>query len=131
MMRWTATFVSAVVIVFSLTFIVTRRTAATAPRLVVAPITAVAPLRVRTLRSAPALPRLRRPRGGATTAAPATAPAAAPAAAPVAPPSTPPSTPPSSSSSNSTRPTGPGLCARAAWIQQTGGAPALPRTGRC
>ena len=126
MMRWTATFVSAVVIVFSLTFIVTRRTAATAPtapRLVVAPITAVAPLRVRTLRSAPALPRLRRPRGGATTAAPA--------AAPVAPPSTPPSTPPSSSSSNSTRPTGPGLCARAAWIQQTGGAPALPRTGRC
>ena len=126
MMRWTATFVSAVVIVFSLTFIVTRRTAATAPtapRLVVAPITAVAPLRVRTLRSAPALPRLRRPRGGATTAAPATAPAAAPVA--------PPSTPPSSSSSNSTRPTGPGLCARAAWIQQTGGAPALPRTGRC
>ena len=127
MMRWTATFVSAVVIVFSLTFIVTRRTAATAPRLVVSPIADVPPLRVRTLRSAPALPRLRRPRGGATTAAPATA----PAAAPVAPPSTPPSTPPSSSSSNSTRPTGPGLCARAAWIQQTGGAPALPRTGRC
>jgi len=126
MMRWTATFVSAVVIVFSLTFIVTRRTAATAPtapRLVVSPIADVPPLRVRTLRSAPALPRLRRPRGGATTAAPATAPAAAPVA--------PPSTPPSTSSSNSTRPTGPGLCARAAWIQQTGGAPALPRTGRC
>ena len=128
MMRWTAMLLSAVVIVFSLTFIVTRRTAATppaAPQLVEVPIAAATPLRVRTLRGAPPLPRLRSPRSvSAAPAAPAAA-AAAPlaAAAPMAP-----VAPPPSASSN---PPPEVLCARAALMRMTGGAPALPRTGRC
>jgi len=123
-MRWTATLVSAVVIVFSVTFIVTRRTADVAPapaQLVASPVAAGTPLRVRTLRGAPPLPRLRdRAPAAAAVVAPAPPAPPAPSASPAVP-----EAPPSASAGP------PGLCARAAWMQLTGGAPALPRTGRC
>ncbi len=119
MMRWAATLLSALIVIFSLTFIVTRRNAAgaatQAPQLVATPIAAGPTLRVRTLRGAAPLPRLRR--SGAAAAAPSApgAPAAPPPPPPVGSSVTPPKV----------------LCARAAWAQLTGGAPALPQTGRC
>jgi hypothetical protein len=116
MMRWTATLVSAVVTVFSLTFVVTRRTADAAPKaaqLVASSIAAGTPLRVRTLRGVPALPRLRRAPSGA---------AAAPAVAPLPPP------PPSAVAPE---PPEPVLCARAAWAGLTGGVSPLVQPGRC
>lgn len=119
MMRWTATLVSAVVIVFSATFIATRLSAGTAsatPQLRTASILAGKPLRVRTLRGVAPLPRLHRVQTSAASPVP------------VAPLSTP---PPPPQASSSTRPPAEALCARAAWLQFAGGAPALPRTGRC
>ena len=118
-MRWTATLLSAVVIVFSATFIVTRLfagPASAAPQLRTAPILASEPLSVHTLRSVAPLPRLHRVQRSE------------PAAVPVAPRSTP--LPPPQGSS-STGPPAEASCARAAWLEPAGGAPALPRTGRC
>jgi hypothetical protein len=122
MMRWTATLVSAVVTVFSLTFVVTRRTADEAPKaaqLVASSIAAGTPLRVRTLRGVPALPRLRHAPSGAAAAAAAAAGAAA-APLPPPPPSAAPPAPPE-----------PVLCARAAWAGLTGGVSPLVQPGRC
>ena len=119
MMRWTATLVSAVVIVFSATFIVTRLSAGTAsaaPQLRTVSNVAGKPLRVRTMRGVAPLPRLHRVQGSAPTAAPV-----APLSTPLPPPQ----------ASSSTKPPAEALCARAAWLQFAGGAPALPRTGRC
>ena len=117
MMRWTATLVSAVVFVFSATFIVTRLAAgpaSAAPQLRTASILAGRPLPVRTLRSVAALPRLH--------PGPRSTPPAVAAASPAGPP------PPAASPA---KPHAEKLCARAAWLQHAGGAPALPRTGRC
>ena len=113
MMRWTATLVSAVVIVFSLTFIVTRRTADAASQvsqLVPSPVAAGTPLRVRTLRSVPALPRLRGAGSGA-----AAVPSAAAAAGPPAVARPPAVAPPSAPFSAAPVPPPETLCARAAW----------------
>jgi hypothetical protein len=130
MMRWTATLVSAVVVVFSATFIVARVSAGTAaaPQLRTASIVAGKPLRVRTLRGVAPLPRLHR----VQSAAPATVPTV-PLSPP--PPAVPPplqaSPPPPPPASSSTRPPPGALCARAVWLKFVGGAPASPRTGRC
>jgi hypothetical protein len=126
MMRWTATLVSAVVLVFSLTFAVARRGATAAPAaqpLAAAPARAGVPLRVRTLRAVPPLPRLRpadAPPAATKAAATTTTAAAAPAPSVARPPAP----------ADALRP-GPRLCARAAWAQPTGGTPALPATARC
>ena len=118
MMRGTATLLSAVVVVFSLTFVGARLSAApapAAPQLAAAPTVTAAPLTVQTLRAVAPLPRLQLPGGAAAGVAAAPLPAPVPAPQAVSP----------------ARPSGERLCARAAWLLPTGGAPALPRTGRC
>jgi len=106
---WIATLVCAVVTSFGVTFVLARWSAPEAPvrsQVVVAPAPLHTPLRLRTLRGAAKLPRLRRAPGAASPAPAAPASASAPSS-PSATRSSAPSTPPAASSSRQARPPAP------------------------